>query len=212
MTKFIVFEGGEGAGKTSAIQIIAQKLRDVNVDVLVTREPGGTALGESLRELLMSGQAQDSLTQMLMMLAARSNHIKNVIAPAIERGTYVLCDRYDLSTWAYQGCYLNFQDFAHWFDMLHDLGHYDAHQYIYLDVEPKIGLSRRLSDNEKLTFFDKKKLDFHEKVRFEMNRAFEARKLNMSANHHIKFDTSDLSQSAVAQRVLANIHYGKYIT
>lgn len=99
---FITFEGIDGAGKSSHIATLAQALRDTGRTVVQTREPGGTALAESLRLLLLN-QPMDSLTEALLMFAARRDHVMQVIQPALARGEIVLCDRFTDATFAYQG-------------------------------------------------------------------------------------------------------------
>jgi dTMP kinase len=103
--KFITLEGGEGVGKTTNLTFIQQWLESRNISVIVTREPGGTALAEKLRHLLLEnqGEAISEKTELLLMFAARSQHINNVINPALERGDWVLCDRFTDATYAYQG-------------------------------------------------------------------------------------------------------------
>lgn len=100
--KFITLEGVDGAGKSSHLQFLAEKLQGHGLRVLVTREPGGTDLAERVRELVL-GEAMDPIAETLLMFAARSDHVRKVIVPALERGTWVLCDRFTDATLAYQG-------------------------------------------------------------------------------------------------------------
>lgn len=100
---FITFEGIDGAGKSSHIEALAQWLRERGREVLLTREPGGTALAERLRELLLH-EAMDALTESLLVFAARRDHLRQCIEPALARGATVLCDRFTDATFAYQGC------------------------------------------------------------------------------------------------------------
>jgi len=99
---FITFEGIDGAGKSSHIEPLADWLRARGREVLVTREPGGTPLAESLRELLLR-QPMDALTESLLVFAARRDHLQTCIEPALARGASVLCDRFTDATFAYQG-------------------------------------------------------------------------------------------------------------
>lgn len=102
--RFITFEGIDGAGKSTHLAWAAEFLRARGTPLVVTREPGGTALGESLRELLLnSGHAIHPETEALMMFAARRQHIVDVIGPALHRGEWVLCDRFTDASFAYQG-------------------------------------------------------------------------------------------------------------
>ncbi|WP_290901913.1 dTMP kinase [Aquabacterium sp.] len=100
--RFISFEGIDGAGKTTHIDAVEQAWRAAGHEVVRTREPGGTALAESLRELVLH-QPMDALTEALLVFAARRDHIQQVIAPALARGAWVLCDRFTDATFAYQG-------------------------------------------------------------------------------------------------------------
>jgi dTMP kinase len=99
---FITFEGIDGAGKSSHIEPVAQALRAGGRDVLVTREPGGTALAEALRELVLR-ETMDPLAETLLVFAARRDHLRQVIEPALARGAMVVCDRFTDATFAYQG-------------------------------------------------------------------------------------------------------------
>lgn len=100
--RFITFEGIDGAGKSSHIEAVAERLRRRGGDLVITREPGGTALAERLRELVLHS-AMDALTEVLLVFAARRDHVVQVITPALARGACVLCDRFTDATFAYQG-------------------------------------------------------------------------------------------------------------
>jgi dTMP kinase len=100
--RFITFEGIDGAGKSSHIEALAQWLRERGHTVLVSREPGGTPLAESLRELVLQ-RPMDALTEALLIFAARRDHLAVLIEPALAQGTTVLCDRFTDATFAYQG-------------------------------------------------------------------------------------------------------------
>ncbi|QXI42167.1 dTMP kinase [Pseudomonas wayambapalatensis] len=102
---FITLEGPEGAGKSTNREYLAARLREQGVDVVMTREPGGTPLAERIRELLLapSDEAMAADTELLLMFAARAQHLAEVIRPALARGVVVLCDRFTDATYAYQG-------------------------------------------------------------------------------------------------------------
>ncbi|HEY1926248.1 MAG TPA: dTMP kinase [Caulobacteraceae bacterium] len=102
---FITFEGGEGAGKSTQVRRLAERLREQGREVVVTREPGGSTGAEAIRGLLVSGAADrwSPISEALMMNAARRDHIEKLIAPALARGEVVICDRFADSTRAYQG-------------------------------------------------------------------------------------------------------------
>jgi dTMP kinase len=100
--RFITFEGIDGAGKSTQIDAIAQTLQRRSIAIVRTREPGGTVLGEALRAAML-GQAMDALTETLLMFAARREHVRQVIEPALTRARWVLCDRFTDASYAYQG-------------------------------------------------------------------------------------------------------------
>ena len=103
--RFITFEGGEGCGKSTQIRLLADRLRAAGKEVLLTREPGGTALAEKIRTLVReeSDDPPNSRAETLLFLASRAQVVEGVIRPALESGTWVLCDRFADSTFAYQG-------------------------------------------------------------------------------------------------------------
>ena len=103
--RFITFEGGEGCGKSTQIRLLAERLRAAGKEVLLTREPGGTALAEKIRSLVReeSDDPPNSRAETLLFIASRAQVVENVIRPALASGTWVLCDRFADSTFAYQG-------------------------------------------------------------------------------------------------------------
>jgi dTMP kinase len=102
--RFITLEGGEGAGKSTNLEYVRRHLEQAGCDVMVTREPGGTALGERIRTLLLDPDSEiHADTELLLMFAARAQHLQEKIFPALERGMWVLCDRFTDATYAYQG-------------------------------------------------------------------------------------------------------------
>ena len=100
--KFITIEGTEGVGKTTNMAYVQQHLQAAGINVLLTREPGGTRIGEKIRELLLDARNNDLLedTELLMMFAARAQHLQQVIEPALKGGQWVLCDRFTDATYA----------------------------------------------------------------------------------------------------------------
>src|SRR5688572_6054719 len=139
---FITFEGPEGAGKTTAIAKIAERLRERGEPVLITREPGSGELGARIRELLLHGGAMPPETELFLFLADRANHVSTVILPALDSGKVVLCDRYADSTYVYQalvrGLDKDFVKSANAFAT----GNLLPEQTFLLDVSPEVGLAR----------------------------------------------------------------------
>ena len=103
--RFVTLEGVEGVGKSTNLEVVAQWLGQQGIDVLRTREPGGTPLAESIRDLLLAvrNEAMVPEAELLLMFAARAQHVRSVIEPALARGQWVLCDRFTDATYAYQG-------------------------------------------------------------------------------------------------------------
>src|SRR5690606_19081528 len=141
---FISFEGGEGAGKSTLIERIASHLQDY--PVLKVREPGGTALGEALRELLLQQKGPVSpYAELSLFLASRAQHISEVIGPALEDGMIVLCDRFNDSTIAYQGAARGLgMEKVDQFCKFISQG-LSPHLTLYLDIHPELGLHRAAS-------------------------------------------------------------------
>jgi dTMP kinase len=100
--KFITFEGGEGAGKSTQVAMLAERLRHVGIETVITREPGGTPLSEAIRSVVLDAEPE-LVTELLLFAAARAEHVAKVIHPALEHGSWVVCDRFMDSTRVYQG-------------------------------------------------------------------------------------------------------------
>src|SRR4026207_1101082 len=105
MVRFITFEGGDGTGKTTQLRVVESHLRELNRSCVLTREPGGTALGKMLRKVLLEvgDEKIAESSELFLYLADRAQHVKQIIAPALRDGKVVLCDRFSDSTLAYQG-------------------------------------------------------------------------------------------------------------
>ncbi|MBP1151882.1 MULTISPECIES: dTMP kinase [Methylocaldum] len=101
--KFITLEGGEGVGKTTNLEFIRDYLQRRGIRFLVTREPGGTPIGEAIRRLVIDSQGMSARTELLLMFAARAQHIEEVIEPALAKGIWIVCDRFTDASYAYQG-------------------------------------------------------------------------------------------------------------
>ena len=166
--RFITLEGGEGVGKTTNIAFIQSLLEGNNIPVLLTREPGGTALAERLRELLLDKEQEAIAEQaeLLMMFAARAQHIKHVIKPALAQGTWVLCDRFTDATYAYQGGGRNMAySSISWLESFVQ-GDLRPDLTLLLDAPIQIGMNRA-GQRGALDRFELEKMTFFEQVRQE---------------------------------------------
>ncbi len=164
--KFITFEGGEGVGKTTNVAFVERYLQSKNISVVVTREPGGTKLAEKLRALLLDKKSE-AITQeaeLLLMFAARSQHIKHVIEPALARGDWVICDRFTDATYAYQGGGRNMKIST--IEGLENLiqGNLRPDLTLLLDAPVKIGMERA-GKRGAFDRFESETLQFFEDVR-----------------------------------------------
>ena len=161
--KFITFEGVDGAGKSTHLAWFADTLRQRGHDVLVTREPGGTPLGERLRDILLN-QPMHAETEAMLMFAARLEHIEQVIKPALKRGTWVVSDRFSDASFAYQGGgrgvpLAKLEQLECWVhaDLQPDLT-------FLFDIPVEVA-RQRLANNASLDRFEQEKSDFFERVR-----------------------------------------------
>jgi dTMP kinase len=165
--RFITFEGGEGTGKSTQVRLLALHLTKTAADVLVTREPGGSPSAEEIRSLLVTGAADrwSPLAETLLFYAARVEHWRQVIEPALARGAHVLCDRFADSTMAYQ-CYAGGLD-KRVVEELHSLTMKSAEPdlTIVLDMPVDDGLKRAASRHDDETRFERKGREFHERLR-----------------------------------------------
>lgn len=159
---FIVFEGGDGAGKTTQIQRLAARLRAQGRTVVVTREPGGTPLGAQIRELVLHGEHVDPRAEALLFAADRAHHVATLVRPALERGEVVLQDRYLDSSVAYQG---QGRDLVP--EQIRDLSLWATRELqpdltVLLDVDPGVGRARRGAVHDRL---ESEADEFHARVR-----------------------------------------------
>lgn len=165
--KFVVFEGGEGSGKDTQIARLKELYSSRN-DIVFTREPGGTNIGEQIRGLLMSHNTSnmDVQGEMLLFLAARSQLIGEVIAPALSAGKHVICNRFGLSTIAYQ---IYGRDRMRYMDFLKSINRFVVGDHVpdmcvLLNVTPEIGIARTKNRPGETTRFDAEEIAFHERV------------------------------------------------
>ncbi len=166
---FITFEGGEGSGKSTQIHRLRNKILGVTpeLEIVISREPGGTEVAEQIRDILVNGAA-DKLsvkTETLLMIAARVEHIDRIILPALQRGAIVLCDRFKDSSIVYQGKAYNVSKKE--IDKIHDfaLKTCEPDLTILLDIPFEIGIERALGRNEINQRFEQKGKYFHKKIR-----------------------------------------------
>ncbi|MFN6566473.1 dTMP kinase [Dendronalium sp. ChiSLP03b] len=165
--RFIVFEGVEGCGKTSQMQLCCQWLQSNGIPVAVTREPGGTELGLELRRLLLE-KSEDKpvaeVTELLLYAADRSQHVAQELKPNLAAGKYILCDRYTDSTIAYQGYGRGLN-----MSLIEQLNHIatgglESDLTIWLDVDVEVGLARKRGSEAELDRIEQEAIAFHRRV------------------------------------------------
>ncbi len=165
--RFITLEGGEGAGKSTQIRLLADALRAAGVDVVTTREPGGSPGAEAVRDLLVNGEPGRWLpvSEAMLLSAARHDHVMRTIRPALDAGQWVLCDRFADSTMAYQG-------YGHGLDhgvltALRDIAVGDTKPdlTLILDIDPVQGLARAASRRGGEDRYERMQVTFHERLR-----------------------------------------------
>lgn len=162
----IIFEGGEGCGKTTQIKLLSKYLTRKHVPHVTTREPGGTPLGEHLRDLMLNEEITDPITEYLIITTARRQHLNEVILPALKSGKLVLCDRFTYSTLVYQ-CIVKGMD-RKLFNELNDklLGDIKPELCIYFDLPPNLVEERTARrKGAAKTVYDRKGVEFHENLR-----------------------------------------------
>lgn len=202
---FITFEGGEGAGKSTQIRLLAAHLTTAGVRHIVTREPGGSPGAEEIRQLLVTGAADrwSALSETLLFYAARVDHWQRVIRPALEAGTVVLCDRFADSTIAYQA-YAGGMDRKQ-IETLHDLvlPGVQPDLTLILDLPPEAGLRRAVSRAGAEERFESKGIAFHERLRdgfLDIAKRNAARCVVIDANRPVEA-VSEAVTSSVRQRL-----------
>ena len=204
---FITFEGVEGSGKSTQIQRLADRIKskDANLDLLVTREPGGTDSAESIRQLLVTGRADKwrAATEAMLMSASRHEHVEHVIRPAIASGAIVVCDRFYDSTRVYQGIVGGVPEAD--IEALNNLacGNLVPDLTILLDMDVNEGLRRADGRETAETRFESKGVEFHRKVRsgfLELAARHSGRFVVIDAGREIDRVTSDI-EAAVMPRL-----------
>lgn len=165
--KFITFEGGEGSGKTTIIKMLVDEIKAKGIDVLVSREPGGSKISEEIRNIILNvnNKNMDYMTEALLYAASRRQHLKEIVWPGVDSGKLVICDRYLDSSLVYQGCARGLG-----IEKVYELNMNATDGYLpdltlYLDVTPDIGLGRIRDNNRDVNRLDLEKKAFHEEVR-----------------------------------------------
>jgi dTMP kinase len=195
--RFITFEGGEGAGKSTQVHLLAANLAATGIEVVHTREPGGSTGAESIRELVLKGSVDrwSPMTETLLMYAARRDHIERTIEPMLAKGTWVICDRFSDSTRAYQGA-AGQVDFELIFSLeKYVLGPVIPDLTLIFDVPVHVGLARAYARAGSEMRFESKGKAFHERLR----EAFHA--IAQGDPARCEIIDGDASVEAVAQNV-----------
>lgn len=204
---FITFEGPEGSGKTSQINMLGEYLKAMGMDFVITREPGGTPLAEKIRNVVKQhcdrNEEVHPGTELLLIEAARFQHVSEVIAPALESGRTVLCDRFYDSTTAYQGGARGISG-----EVIHSLNAFAAGKCmpdltILLDLPPEVGFERagrRQETKGEYDRFEQEDLDFHRQVR----KSF----LELAARHpeRIKVVDADRTREEIQLEIRKYVH------
>lgn len=194
---FIVFEGGEGTGKTTAIDAIYDWIIGNKLNCIKTREPGGIKISEQIRQVILDkeNKSMDARTEALLYAAARRQHLVEKVIPALEEGAIVLCDRFIDSSLAYQGYARNLG-----IEEVMNINKFAIEEYmpdisILFDLDPKIGLERINKNTcREINRLDLEKLDFHEKVRKGYDTVYENNK-----NRIVKIDASKSKENVIEQ-------------
>lgn len=171
--RFITVEGGEGTGKSTQVKLLEEYLSSKGIDVVITREPGGTEIGTELRRLLCTGDKDkfDPIAEALLYYADRRIHLQQKVWPALEKGSWVISDRFADSTMAYQYYGYNKRVPKKILEDLYNItvGDFYPDLTLILDIDPQVGLSRSMVKNshyeEQEIRFESRKLDFHNNLR-----------------------------------------------
>lgn len=195
--KFITLEGGEGAGKSTQVEFIVQFLNERKIPVIATREPGGSEGAELIRNLLVKGDVHrwDSVTEALLMNAARRDHLRSLIIPALEAGTWVVCDRFADSTLAYQGyghgVALNYLNAI--YEMI--AGNLVPDLTLVFDLDPRLGLERAKGRGGPEDRFERMPMEFHDRIREGFRRIAQT-----DLNRYILIDAS-LDRDTISKQI-----------
>lgn len=166
MKKFITFEGGEGTGKSTQAKLLFSSIKNTSEKVILTREPGGTNIAEEIRKIIVKNNYNlNKVSELLLIYAARNEHLKDTIIPSLDKGHVILCDRFLDSTFVYQvqGKNIDTKIFEFFNKLI--IKNYKPEITFIIDIDPIIGIERSLKLNKKETKYEKLPLSFHEKVR-----------------------------------------------
>ena len=166
MKKFITFEGGEGTGKSTQAKLLFSSIKNTSEKVILTREPGGTNIAEEIRKIIVKNNYNlNKVSELLLIYAARNEHLKDTIIPSLDKGHVILCDRFLDSTFVYQvqGKKIDTKIFEYFNKLI--IKNYKPEITFIIDIDPIIGIERSLKLNKKETKYEKLPLSFHEKVR-----------------------------------------------
>lgn len=195
--KFITLEGGEGTGKSTQVEFMIKSLKDRGINVIASREPGGSPGAEMIRDLLVKGDVArwDAVTETLLMNAARRDHLKTLIIPALEAGTWVICDRFSDSTTAYQG-YGNGVPLSH-LNTIYDLvgGGLTPDLTFIFDLDPRLGIERAKRRGGKEDRYERMSIEFHDRVREGFRRIAQT-----DLQRYILIDAS-LDRNTIAEQI-----------
>lgn len=166
--KFITIEGSEGAGKSTALRFIQEYFTKIALEVVYTREPGGTPLAEEIRQVLLSphhAEKMSSMAELLLMFASRAQHIHQLIQPALQAGKWVISDRFVDATYAYQGYgrQMSLQEIKALDQLVVEKYYPDL--TLLLDISPDIGMQRAMKRGAGKDRIEQEKMDFFERVR-----------------------------------------------
>lgn len=197
---FITFEGGEGAGKSTQIKLLAEYLGKLGFNVLITREPGGTALAEKIRTLLLgTGEIRDAMIEFLLLTAARKDHIESLIEPELHNDKVVICDRFMDSTLVYQ-CMVKGLD-RKLVEEINSavIGYFKPLITFLIDIQPEIGIARLARRAQTLSHYDAQNVQFHNKIR----QGFLA--LAQEESGRIKVIDGNRTQASVHEEIISHL-------
>jgi len=205
---FITLEGPDGSGKTTQVPALAEAIRQAGYDLVLTREPGGTEIGDQTRQVIMDlkNKSMFPATEILLFQASRAQLVREVILPAMEAGKVVLCDRYADSTLAYQG-YGHQTDIQQLTQIIEfATGGLQPDLTLYLDIDPEEGLKRRSDGDGEWNRLDDYALAFHQRVRQGYQKLIAAspqRWVEIDANRGVEEVAAELKR-VVLERLKAH--------